>query len=225
MGTGKIAIQAFLQFRNLQYVYGIELSGGRYRYQAGTYLNFWSVTVVFDSIAEEAALRMVDLLGHETLRVQHLPGRYIVVTELVDGGNTDAGKGRVLHLECGDMFEVGNVEIADIVMMETDVPVHLQTKLCHLLSRMHDGSRTLSYLDLRRFWNIGICPFQQMENNKNLSDRFPTSWSVQRGHHFYLWNKVCIRIFMSTVSIFFTILCRYRLLLSVQMCWIILGLK
>jgi hypothetical protein len=31
MGTGKIAIQAFLQFRNLKYVYGVELSTGRYK--------------------------------------------------------------------------------------------------------------------------------------------------------------------------------------------------
>jgi precorrin-6B methylase 2 len=30
MGTGKVLIQAFLQFRNLRYVYGIELSLGRY---------------------------------------------------------------------------------------------------------------------------------------------------------------------------------------------------
>ena len=30
MGTGKIAIQAFLQYRNLEYVYGIELSQGRF---------------------------------------------------------------------------------------------------------------------------------------------------------------------------------------------------
>ena len=31
MGTGKVVIQAFLQFRNLQYVYGVELSVGRYK--------------------------------------------------------------------------------------------------------------------------------------------------------------------------------------------------
>ena len=30
MGTGKVAIQAFVQFRNLDYVYGVELSVGRY---------------------------------------------------------------------------------------------------------------------------------------------------------------------------------------------------
>jgi SAM-dependent methyltransferase len=32
MGTGKILIQAFLQFRNLRYIFGIELSSGRYKY-------------------------------------------------------------------------------------------------------------------------------------------------------------------------------------------------
>jgi hypothetical protein len=135
---------------------------------------------------------MVELLGHETLRVENFSGRSITVTESVDGPSAETSMGRVLHLECGDMFDVQNIENADILMMETDVPIHLQTRLCHLLAKLRDGSRVLSYLDLRRFWNIGICPFLQMENNKNLSDRFPTSWSVQRGHHFYLWSKVCV---------------------------------
>jgi len=31
MGTGKILIQAFLQFKNLRYIFGIELSAGRYK--------------------------------------------------------------------------------------------------------------------------------------------------------------------------------------------------
>lgn len=32
MGCGKVVVQAFLQFRNLKYVYGVELSLGRYKY-------------------------------------------------------------------------------------------------------------------------------------------------------------------------------------------------
>lgn len=32
MGTGKILIQAFLQCKNLRYIFGIELSAGRYKY-------------------------------------------------------------------------------------------------------------------------------------------------------------------------------------------------
>jgi hypothetical protein len=31
MGTGKIVIQAFLQYRNLKYCFGVELSQGRYK--------------------------------------------------------------------------------------------------------------------------------------------------------------------------------------------------
>lgn len=31
MGTGKIVMQAFLQYRCLEYVYGVELSEGRFR--------------------------------------------------------------------------------------------------------------------------------------------------------------------------------------------------
>lgn len=30
----------------------------------------------------------------------------------------------------------------------------------------------------------------QVEVNRSLSDRFPTSWSVHRGHHFFLWHKI-----------------------------------
>lgn len=30
---------------------------------------------------------------------------------------------------------------------------------------------------------------KQVEVNRSLSDRFPTSWSVHRGHHFFLWSK------------------------------------
>jgi hypothetical protein len=85
---------------------------------------------------------------------------------------------------------VQNVDIADIVMLETDIPVSLQPELCQLLGKMHEGAKTLSYLDLRRVWASGLLPFKQMENNRHLSDRFPTSWSVQRGHHFYLWTKI-----------------------------------
>ncbi|CAN0304186.1 unnamed protein product, partial [Discosporangium mesarthrocarpum] len=33
-------------------------------------------------------------------------------------------------------------------------------------------------------------PRTQVDVNRPLSDRFPTSWSVHRGHHFFLWTKV-----------------------------------
>lgn len=170
MGTGKIAMQAFLQFRNLDYVYGIELSEGRYK------------------LAEDAALLMVSLLGEESFSVQLRSGRSIIITEIA----TEQESARVLHLECGNMFEVANMDVADIVMMETDIPAELHTNLCTLLGSMHEGSRTLTYLDLRKIWNQGPIPFKQLDVNRHLSDRFPTSWSVQRGHHFFLWSRICM---------------------------------
>ncbi len=137
------------------------------------------------SVAESAALRMVELLGSDNFVVDLHPGSYVQIIEGVDENR------RVLKLECGDMFETPDVHTADIIMLETDVPNHLQGSLCNLLALMHDGSRALTYLDLRKVWlSNNYFPFKQMESNKNLSDRFPTSWSVQRGHHFYLWTKV-----------------------------------
>ena len=50
----------------------------------------------------------------------------------------------------------------------------------------------LTYLDLRRVWRLPgqPFPFRQLEANRSFADRYPTSWSVQRGHHLFLWVKV-----------------------------------
>lgn len=105
-------------------------------------------------------------------------------------------KERILHIECGDMFEIDNIEIADIVMLETDIPSETIPQLVDLLDNMHDGARTLTYLDLNKIWTPDVMmPFIQLDINQYASDRYATSWSVQRGHHFYLWIKVC-RLFI-----------------------------
>lgn len=223
MGTGKILVQAFLQFRNLRYIFGVELSAGRYL------------------LAEEAALKMVQLLGHENYHIEMNPGKFIIITEVVKAVSSPAatyctpssvaaataaassqsagasspeapsGDGgdyveRVLHLQCGNMFDITNIEQADIVMMETDIPTELYPQLAQLLGHLKEDARVLTYIDLRRAFdtvaNAGgpglvtavhshSMPFRQLEINRQLSDRYPTSWSVQRGHHFYLWNRVC----------------------------------
>jgi hypothetical protein len=218
MGIGKVVMQAFLQFRNLIYVYGVELSHGRFR------------------IAEEAALRMVDLLGRNNFIVEHVPGKSIMVIERdsenggsppspqpgdttfasasasgTDTGNSsllmassDSGstcldsrqyKKRVLHLVQGDLLDTPHIHCADIVMLETDFPAEIHADLRILLSRMKYGSRTLTYLDLRKLFggNQKNSPFRQLEINKAPTDRYSTSWSMQRGHRFYLWTKVLMQ--------------------------------
>ena len=101
---------------------------------------------------------------------------------------------RVIHLKCGNMFDIENIGTADIVMMETDVPSEQFDNLKQLLLRMKDHGRLLTYLDLRKVFDMKsrILPFKQLDDNRQQSDRYPTSWSVQRGHHFYLWTKVTL---------------------------------
>jgi len=168
-GTGKIAVQAFLQYRNLEYVYGVEISAGRY------------------SVAEEAIIHMVELLGEDDFIVEVRRGQSIVIKER---NLEDSSRCRMLKIECGNMMDVTDISRADIVMLETDIPQELQSQLCALLHNMPEGSRTLTYLDMRKIWDQGAFPFKQHESNRSLTDRFPTSWSVQRGHHFYIWNKI-----------------------------------
>ena len=179
MGTGKICCQAFLQYKNLDYVYGVELSQGRYL------------------VAEEAMICMVDMLGHEYYHINVEHGKQVIVRELPRVGSDGVVmKERILHLQCGSLFDVKNVEIADIVMLETDIPADMIPDLCHLLDKMHTGARVLSYLDLRRIWSItNPLSYKQLDINRYISDRYPTSWSVQRGHHFFLWIKIDVSNF------------------------------
>lgn len=148
---------------------------------------------------------MVKLLGNENYQVQQIPGKSVIVTEISTVRNSDSGNmetvKRILHLECGNMFDVQNIHTADVVMMETDIPTELHPDLYKLLINMKNEARMLSYLDFRKIFEAGPLPLRQLEINRQLSDRYPTSWSVQRGHHFFLWCKVLSKLFMSTIVV------------------------
>ena len=182
MGTGKVVIQVFLQCPNLSFVYGVELSLARYR------------------IAEACALRLVALAriesGPEALHhggvprfevAGHIPDRYLRVR---DRAPRRDGRERILLLEWNNLLNCGAyIEAADFVLLETDIPTESMLRLASLLYRMKAGSRMLSYIDLSKVWDPHGMPFTQLEANKSLSDRYPTSWSVHRGHHFFIWCK------------------------------------
>ena len=122
MGTGKVAIQAFLQFRNLRYVYGVELSHGRYL------------------MAEAAAIRLAMMQPH-TFELRSVPGKSVCLIERIgmgpqdtggedskeaDGGSTglfdpnDMKNVRVLHMVHGDMLQTPHMHLVDVIMLETD---------------------------------------------------------------------------------------------------------
>jgi hypothetical protein len=191
MYSGKIPIQVFLQFPNLELVYGVELSQARY------------------DVAQQAALDLVKLLGEQFFDVEITPERSITITQKMplplDGnprGLYTGRQGRVLKLECGDMFNMDTLDKADIIMLETEIPTHLHPQLCALLRTLKTGGRTLTYVDLRQIWSGGQCAFRQMEVNRHVTDRYSTSWSVQRGHHFLLWIKVLQIYFCIFIGVF-----------------------
>ena len=130
---------------------------------------------------------MVALFGPNSFIIERVPGTSITIIEKAIEKDDRC---RVLKMERGNLLDVSNIEVADIVMLETDVPSEYHYDTFKLLSNLKIGARTLTYLDLPKIWNYHIFPFKQVSINRSIADRFPTSWSVQRGHHFYLWSVV-----------------------------------
>lgn len=200
MGIGKVAMQVFLQFSGqtvteietegawgegledgdprrggrLRRVYGVELSSARF------------------FIAEAAAHRLCREYPRDFGIQAWERGQRIVVEKM--------GSGAVLEMEVGNLLAVRGLDRADIVLLETDLGAGVHPELCALLRSMKSGARAFTYLDLRSIWGAeggvegeveaGTFPFRQLEINRSVSDRYATSWSVNRGHHFYLWMKV-----------------------------------
>lgn len=169
MGTGKLAMQAFLQFINIERVVGVEICRSRY------------------NIGEEALHRLQS----------HYPAEFTVTA--CEKGNLcilSGRHGRRLEFYCADMFDMTKLHVwdADIIILQTNMHSQVYDLLCHTLARMKKNCRILSYLNLATLYpEGGIFPFQQLPVNRCISDRFCTTWSTNRGFHFFLWKKVICR--------------------------------
>lgn len=73
-------------------------------------------------IAEEAVLKMVNLLGKDSFDVEVVAGSSIKVIEKVGEVSEKGYQKRILHMICGNMFHLRNIEQADIIMLETEIP-------------------------------------------------------------------------------------------------------
>jgi hypothetical protein len=65
---------------------------------------------------------MVDLLGKELFEIEMVPGSFIKVTEIPTETSPHGSQKRVLHMVCGNMFQLLDIEQADIIMLETEIP-------------------------------------------------------------------------------------------------------
>jgi SAM-dependent methyltransferase len=118
-GMAKLALQAFLTYRNLTSVVGVELCQSRF---------------------QEAKKRLSALASANPSILTWLPA----ANEL-----TTADGGRSLKIVYGDMFAFDDICLADIVICETNVPADRHADLAQLVGRCKPGSRVLMYHTLR----------------------------------------------------------------------------
>ena len=171
MGTGKFALQAFVQFPNLDKVVGVELAQSRF------------------VLGEKAALTLVAETrenGNSEYRlVSRVPSKRIVIAQTMEDG-----RDRILEFRKGNLFAATDCHDADIVIAQTNFPAETQVKLCRFLGCLKPGCRILTYLNLWQLWKRSPMMFRQMDINRSHDDRFATSWSMHRGCHFYLWERM-----------------------------------
>lgn len=167
-GSGKVALQTFLQCPNIRTVMGVELVSSRF------------------AISESALERLAGALPNRFAICQHKRGESICAEE--------ANTGRRIEFHCADFFSKGldeTVEHCDAIYFAVHIPCRLFRQLCQRLAQVKDGCRLFSYHSLDSIWWVDEpCPFLQVEANVPETDTFSTSWSPQ-GFRFYVY--VCNR--------------------------------
>eukprot|EP00929_Paragymnodinium_shiwhaense_P067242 TRINITY_DN33858_c0_g1_i1.p1 TRINITY_DN33858_c0_g1~~TRINITY_DN33858_c0_g1_i1.p1 ORF type:complete len:352 (-),score=72.18 TRINITY_DN33858_c0_g1_i1:141-1196(-) len=164
MGSGKVAIQTFLQCPNVKRVLGIELVESRF------------------ALAEIALHKLVSNRPDDFEVKAVSSGKLLRVEEKKTS--------RLLEFRCADFFTLG-LDLtgqSDAIWFAVNIPCKLFPKLCERLATAKTGCRIFSYHSLDSIWWADIkCPFHQVEANVPASDTFSTSWSPQ-GYRFYVYE-------------------------------------
>jgi len=192
MGLGKLALQAYLEFPNLEKVVGVELSVARTaRGMAALARMAESESERFSVLTDEncTAVRLTEeeqIIETTTKPVSLKYKRMAVQVE-----EKRPGRERVLEFRHQNLFETVDALDADIIICETHFPDDSLPKLCDFLNRMKTGARLLTYENLDSVYQRlhRDIPFQRLEVN-TVDDKVFTSWATNRGHRFHLWRKL-----------------------------------
>lgn len=203
-GLGKLAIQAFFQFSNITKVEGIEFSEGRYKESERALTDLTKLLPSVCHVKSTQHCCYLELIcsycgwppSQETEEKTECAEKMCGAFDEKGTSVVHRGRTRTINFEHKDLFllESHRVHEADIIILETDIPVNKHRALFHMLSAMRSGARLLTYIDLSLAWGAfgdvyGRLPYEQLPINIPLSDRFATTWSPERGHHFFLWRK------------------------------------
>eukprot|EP00927_Polykrikos_kofoidii_P072275 TRINITY_DN6840_c0_g1_i1.p1 TRINITY_DN6840_c0_g1~~TRINITY_DN6840_c0_g1_i1.p1 ORF type:complete len:486 (+),score=77.29 TRINITY_DN6840_c0_g1_i1:46-1503(+) len=133
MGTGKVALQAFVENPQLSRVFGIELAPSRYL------------------VGEQALVRLAEAMPSRFEIGLLDPGNRIILVERVAD---DVPLSRELEFCCGDMLQVSSQEMAsaDVVCMEVCLPTSLHAAVCRKTGEMKLGAKLFCFADLVSIW-------------------------------------------------------------------------
>jgi hypothetical protein len=161
MGLGKLMLQVYLQFPNCKKFVGVELSPSRY------------------------------ILGRDALRrfSTFTGGKYQKVKEDETTITVSDDESRIIEFREQNLFDATDGLSADIIILETHFPSGIWDRLRKYLFGMKPGARLLTYENLHNVYQGQTMPFDQIPINIAGNDRFYTTWSPKRGHHFYLWKR------------------------------------
>ena len=218
-GVGKAAVQIFLQYPQITYIYGCEIFHKRYESSVDAILKLQQLFPARLSVTQKDTnlIKIVDS-GDDDERNIHDNGKesecfFDEKCEMMTGDRDLLDVKRELFIEEKSFLDIESslVRRADIIILEIDLPECKYKEMLSLFEVMHDGARILTYLNLFDIWTkmcnentiyetntsdsdsagkIQQFPWRQLEVNISLADRFATSWSPDRGHHFYLWIKI-----------------------------------
>lgn len=176
MGSGKVALQIFLQCPCVRKVLGIELVPSRYGI---------AETALSQLVSAYPVRDMQSVCAGQLRVTSHNQGDFLQVEE--------SATGREIEFRCADFFDLGLdlVEKSDAIVFAVNIPSKLFPKLCQRLAQAKDGCRLFTYHALSNiWWTAEQCPFQQVQVNRPEADTFSTSWSPN-GFKFYVY--VCDR--------------------------------
>lgn len=175
MGTGKVAMQCFLECPNVQRVIGVELVPGRY-------------------MEAEKALSQLARSGKYRIDTRTPDERLPGLDSLWSSRSAILSEGsRKLEIHCGDMMNLPMEVIAqaDVIFAQVVLPREAQVILQGLLSHAKDGCRAFLYNDLSWSWDCDRpSHFHRMQSNMpkgSWNDLYATSW-LPRGRKFYIFT-------------------------------------
>ena len=217
-GLGKLAIQAFLQYPNLQRVVGVELSYARcelgfdaIRRMNNKLTNKYGIDTTCDNtiqcnIYNNTEFDEMSDANRDDNNQQHNTNEskesYCDTSYTSTHIHRRVGTNgvRTLELRQGDMLQCTDAWSADIIICETKLPNERYIDWCRFLSQCKHGCKILTYEDLDSIWNnitnnpitcslLGSNPYTKLSINISTTDRFETSWSIVNGAHFHLYRK------------------------------------